>query len=131
MHVRSSGNHGGALALAAKWLGIPCTVIAPEGMPACKQAAIQGYGATLQLCEATMTGREAACAAAQLLTGATFIHPYNSPEVMAGQGTIALEFLEQVRVRLDAPQFGGLPIVRHHITANEFVLADLSVGSPV
>lgn len=107
--THSSGNHGGALALAAKLRDIPAAVVVPDTTPDCKKAAIRGCGAALHLCEASMSARESVCARLQAVSGATFVPPYNDAAVMAGQGTIALELLEQVP-QLDAvivPVSGG------------------------
>ncbi|KAK9833670.1 hypothetical protein WJX74_002327 [Apatococcus lobatus] len=93
--THSSGNHAGALALAAKARTIPCTVITPQGTPRCKLDAIRGYNARVIECEPTMDAREATCAAEQQRSGATFVPPYNAVPIIAGQGTIALEFLRQ------------------------------------
>jgi threonine dehydratase len=94
--THSSGNHGAALALAARGRGIPAYVVAPRTTPASKQHNMLRYGAQLQLCEPTQAARQ--CAAEELVasTGATLIHPYDNAAVMAGQGTVALELLEQV-----------------------------------
>lgn len=89
--THSSGNHGGALALAARTRGIPCHVVAPEGAVATKLASIQRYGATLHRSAATSAAREAACAQVQADTGASLIHPFTHPAVIAGQGTAILE----------------------------------------
>jgi threonine dehydratase len=91
--THSSGNHGAALALAARTRGIPCHVVVPEGAVAAKRAAIARYGATVHTCAATIAAREAACAQVQRDTGATLIHPYTDRQVIAGQGTAALELL--------------------------------------
>ena len=91
--THSSGNHGGALALAARSRGIPCHVVVPEGAVAAKLAAIEAYGATLHRCAPTIAAREAACADVQAATGATLVHPYTDPRVIAGQGTAALELV--------------------------------------
>ena len=91
--THSSGNHGGALALAARTRGIACHVVVPEGAVAAKLAAIEAYGATLHRCAPTIAAREAACARVQADTGATLVHPYTDPAVIAGQGTAALELL--------------------------------------
>ena len=94
--THSSGNHGAALALAARTRGIPAYVVAPRPTPASKQQNMLRYGANLQLCEPTLAAREAAAARILADTGATLIHPFDNAEVMAGQGTVALELLEQV-----------------------------------
>ncbi|CAM4305446.1 serine dehydratase [Stenotrophomonas lactitubi] len=91
--THSSGNHGAALALAARTRGIPCHVVVPEGAVAAKLANIARHGATLWRCPATIADREATCAKVQADTGATLVHPYTNPAVMAGQGTAALELL--------------------------------------
>ncbi|WP_062353721.1 threonine/serine dehydratase [Pseudoxanthomonas mexicana] len=91
--THSSGNHGAALALAARTRGIPCHVVVPKGANAAKLANIARYGAHLHTCEATIDAREASAARVQAETGATLIHPYTHPHVIAGQGTAALELL--------------------------------------
>jgi threonine dehydratase len=105
--THSSGNHGAALAYAAGARGIPCVVVMPDDAPAIKVAAVRGYGAEIVLCERTQ--REAACRKEIDKRGMTLIHPYEDPGVIAGQGTVALELLDQVE-GLDlvlAPVGGG------------------------
>ena len=91
--THSSGNHGAALALAARGRGIPCHVVVPEGAVRAKLTAIAAYGAILHPCAASIAAREAVCAQVQADTGATLVHPYTDPRVIAGQGTAALELL--------------------------------------
>ncbi|MCK9540071.1 pyridoxal-phosphate dependent enzyme [Dokdonella sp.] len=91
--THSSGNHGAALALAARTRGIPAHVVVPEGAVKSKLAAILAYGATLHRCAASMAAREAGAEAVRAATGATLVHPYTDPAVIAGQGTAALELL--------------------------------------
>jgi threonine dehydratase len=91
--THSSGNHGGALALAARTRGIPCHVVVPENAVQAKLAAIEAYGATVHRCAPTITAREAACAEVQARTGAELVHPYTDARVIAGQGTAAMELL--------------------------------------
>ena len=91
--THSSGNHGGALALAARTRGIACHVVVPDGAVASKLVAIEAYGATLHRCAPTIAARELRCAEVQSETGATLVHPYTDPRVIAGQGTAALELL--------------------------------------
>lgn len=92
----SSGNHAQAIALSGKLLNIPTTIVMPEDAPAVKLAATQGYGAEVLLYDrAEMTREELAaelCRERQL----TFIHPYDRPQVIAGQGTTAKELIEGV-----------------------------------
>jgi len=94
--THSSGNHAAALARAARLRGIPAYIVMPETAPKAKQASVRRYGGEVRLCEATIAAREAAARSLQAQTAATLIHPYNDLRVMAGQGTTALEFLEQV-----------------------------------
>ncbi len=94
--THSSGNHAQALALAAKLRGIPAFVVMPRGAPAVKRIAVEGYGAEIIECEPTLAAREATLAQVVERTGACFIHPYDNEQIIAGQGTAALEFLEEV-----------------------------------
>jgi len=91
--THSSGNHGAALALAARTRGIACHVVVPEGAVATKLANIERHGATLWRCAPSIAAREAMCAQLQADTGASLVHPYADPQVMAGQGTAVLELL--------------------------------------
>lgn len=94
--THSSGNHAQALALAAKIYRVPAWIVMPENAPAVKRAAVEGYGAEVIPCAPTLAAREAAAAEVQARTGASFVHPYNDPRVIAGQATAVLELLEQV-----------------------------------
>jgi threonine dehydratase len=94
--THSSGNHGAALALAARSRGIVAYVVAPHTTPVAKQQNMRRYGARLQLCAPTLAAREAMASQVVAATGATLIHPFDNAEVMAGQGTVALELLDQV-----------------------------------
>lgn len=94
--THSSGNHGQAVALAAKSLGMPSTVIVPKNAPKSKVDAMKGYGAEIVYCESTQRDREESSAAFQAKTGAYFIHPSNDENVIWGQGTAALELMEDV-----------------------------------
>jgi len=94
--THSSGNHAAAVALAAKSQGMQAYVVMPNDAPTVKQAAVAGYGAEIILCEPTLAAREAGLEQVVARTGAAFIHPFNDERVIAGQGTAALEFLDQV-----------------------------------
>ena len=94
--THSSGNHGAALALAAATRRIPAHVVLPEGAVAAKLANIERAGGIIHRCAPTQAAREEACAQVQRDTGATLVHPYADARVVAGQGTIALELLQQV-----------------------------------
>lgn len=91
--THSSGNHGAALALAARTRGIACHVVVPEGAVAAKLANIERHGATLWRCAPSIAAREAMCAQVEADTGATLVHPYADARVIAGQGTAALELI--------------------------------------
>lgn len=92
----SSGNHAAALALAARLRGISAQIVIPHGTTEAKIAAVEREGAKIIRCEDTMEAREEVTAGIAAKTGAEIIHPYNDSRVMAGQGTTALELLEQV-----------------------------------
>ena len=93
--THSSGNHGNALALAAATRGIAAHVVVPEGAVRAKLEAIERAGAILHRCAPTQAAREAMCAEVQRATGAELVHPYADTRVMAGQGTLVLELLQQ------------------------------------
>jgi len=93
--THSSGNHGNALALAAATRGIAAHVVVPEGAVRAKVEAIERAGAILHRCAPTQAAREAMAAEIQRTTGAVMVHPYADTRVMAGQGTLALELLQQ------------------------------------
>ena len=92
--THSSGNHGQALAYAASQRAVRCTVVMPETAPAVKLDAVRGYGATVVLC--AHAEREQATARIRDEEGSILVHPFNDPAVIAGQGTAALEMLEDV-----------------------------------
>jgi len=94
--THSSGNHAAAVALAAQSQGMKAYVVMPSDAPAVKKAAVAGYGAEIIECEPNLAAREEGLAAVVARTGAAFIHPYNDARVIAGQGTAALELLDQV-----------------------------------
>lgn len=106
--THSSGNHAQALALAARERGLRAWIVMPENASAVKRAAVEGYGAEVIACAPTLAAREATVAEVIARTGATFIHPYNDPAIIAGQATAALELLaEQPLDVLMAPVGGG------------------------
>jgi threonine dehydratase len=94
--THSSGNHAAALALAARWRGVAAYVVMPENASAVKREAVQGYGAEISFCKPTLEAREEGLRQVRSRTGAAFIHPYNDGRVIAGQGTAALELIEDV-----------------------------------
>src|SRR6185436_18429843 len=94
--THSSGNHGAAVAWAAGRRGIPAWVVMPENSAEIKKAAVKGLGAKVRFCAPTLEARDTICAAVQAETGAVLVHPYDDWRVIAGQGTAALELLEEV-----------------------------------
>ena len=107
--ANSSGNHGQALAYAARIRGIVAHIAMPSGAPLVKRHAVESYGGRVYLSEATLEAREATLATVLEETGATRVSAFNEPAIIAGQGTVALELLDQVN-NLDAllvPVGGG------------------------
>ncbi len=107
--THSSGNHAQALALAASLRGTKAYIVMPTSAPAVKRAAVAGYGAEIIDCEPTLQAREETLEKVVKRTGAVFIHPYDNERIIAGQGTAALELLEE-QPQLDvvmAPVGGG------------------------
>lgn len=93
--THSSGNHALSLSYAAGRRGIPCNVVMPRTAPQAKKDAVKGYGGIITECEPSTTSREAVFARVQAETGGNFVHPYNDPRVIAGQGTCSRELIEQ------------------------------------
>jgi threonine dehydratase len=94
--THSSGNHGAAVARAAKLRGIPAQIVMPSNSAKVKVCAVESYGAHIVFCEPTEAAREAACADVIKKTGATLIHSFENEHVIAGQGTAAVELLEEI-----------------------------------
>jgi len=93
--THSSGNHAAALSLAARMRGIPAYIVMPNNAPSVKKNAVAGYGGLITFCEPTLEARESTLGRIRLDTGASVVHPYNDERVIAGQGTAALELLEE------------------------------------
>jgi len=93
--THSSGNHALSLSYAAGRRGIPCNVVMPRTAPQAKKDAVNGYGGIITECEPSTTSREAVFADVQAETGGNFVHAYNDPRVIAGQGTCSRELMEQ------------------------------------
>src|SRR3954469_10488006 len=94
--THSSGNHAAALSRAAKLRGIPAHIVMPSNSSKVKVRAVEGYGGRIIFCEPNQRAREEACARVVAETGATLVHPFENEQVMAGQGTVAIELLEDV-----------------------------------
>jgi threonine dehydratase len=93
--THSSGNHASCLSYAAMRRGIPCNVVMPHTAPQAKKDTVRRYSGIITECEPSTTSREATFAEVQAKTGGDFVHPYNDPRVIAGQGTCSKEFMEQ------------------------------------
>lgn len=93
--AQSSGNHGTAVAIAARLRGVPAHVVVPRNAPAIKLAQMREHGANVILCEPTMAAREAESLRVLAETGGTMVHPFDDPYVAAGQGTATLELVDQ------------------------------------
>jgi threonine dehydratase/serine racemase len=94
--THSSGNHGAALALAARQAGMPAHIVVPRGASPVKREAIVTYGGIVVDCGETLEAREAALEQVRAETGAAYVPPYDHPHVIAGQGTAALELARDV-----------------------------------
>ena len=105
--THSSGNHGTALARAAKLRGIPAHIVMPKNSAKVKIRAVENLGARVVFCEPNDPAREAACNDVIAKTGATLIHSFENEDVMAGQGTAVIELLEDADVDLVMCPVGG------------------------
>ena len=94
--THSSGNHAAALAHAAVSRGVKAFIVIPSSAPEVKKRAVAGYGAEITFCEPTLKAREAAAAEVMASTGATMIHPFDNFYIIAGQGTAAMEMLNDM-----------------------------------
>ena len=92
----SSGNHAAALSQAARWRGIPAYIVMPRNSSQAKKTAVETYGGQITESEPNIASREAVTAEVIKRTGAHLVHPYNDARVIAGQGTAALELLEEI-----------------------------------
>ena len=99
--THSSGNHGQAVALAAKQRGVPAFIVMPKNAPKVKVTGVRSHGAEVILCEPNLEARVSTANSVLERTGATFIHPFDNPNVIAGQGTAAKEMIEECE-NLDA-----------------------------
>ena len=107
--THSSGNHAQAVAFSAMKRGIASYIVMPNNVPDVKQDAVKGYGANIILCEPTLEARETTLDEIRKKTGAQVVHPFNNPNVIAGQGTAALEMIEDLGTldAMIAPIGGG------------------------
>jgi len=94
--THSSGNHAGALSLAASMNGVKAYIVMPENAPAVKVNAVKGYGAEITFCKPTLQSREETARIIIEKTGAVLVHPYDNYNVICGQGTSTVELLEDI-----------------------------------
>lgn len=94
--THSSGNHAAALALAAEMNGVKAFIVMPENAPVVKKNAVMGYGAEITFCKPTLQAREESCRAIMERENATLVHPYDNFNVICGQGTAAVELIEEI-----------------------------------
>ncbi|MBM3420748.1 MAG: pyridoxal-phosphate dependent enzyme [Bacteroidetes bacterium] len=94
--THSSGNHAAALTHAAVSRGVKAYIVMPDNAPSAKKSAVSGYGAEITFCKPTLQAREETAAAIMDRTGATLIHAYDNHNVICGQGTAALELMEEI-----------------------------------
>ncbi|MFP4342191.1 MAG: pyridoxal-phosphate dependent enzyme [Cyclobacteriaceae bacterium] len=131
--THSSGNHGQALAKAAQSLGTKAYIVMPETAPSVKKKAVAEYGAEIIFCKPTLQAREETLAEVVDRTGAEFVHPYNDERVICGQGTAALELIENTG-KLDivmSPVGGGGLLSGTAITTNALLPeAKVIAGEP-
>jgi len=99
--THSSGNHAQALALAAEMAAVRATIVMPNTAPLVKKNAVRDFGATIVTVENSNEARKSEAERIVAETGAVFVHPSEDPLVIAGQGTVALEFIGQVREMAD------------------------------
>ena len=126
--THSSGNHAAAVARAAKLRGIPAYIVMPHNVPRAKQDSVQRYGAKIEFCEPNMKAREAAAARIMGETGAQLVHPFDDWRVMAGQGTAALELLEErPEIDLVLCPIGGGGLLSGTVTAAKGVKSRIRV----
>jgi len=120
--THSSGNHAQAVALAAQMRGVDAHLIMPRNAIPVKRRAVESYGGRIIECAPTLEDREATAEKVLAETGGTFIHPYNHPDIIAGQGTAALELFGQVSGlrAIVAPVGGGGLISGTCITVKSF-----------
>ncbi|MFC6635003.1 threonine ammonia-lyase [Microbulbifer taiwanensis] len=108
--THSSGNHGAALAWAAAERGLACTVVMPETAPLAKRAAVAGYGAEIVICGPSQADRESALQKLVEQTGAHIVPPFDDRRIIAGQGTVALEIVQQCREQGFTPDILVAPV---------------------
>ncbi len=132
--THSSGNHGQAVAWAAKKQGIPAYVVMPSNAPEVKKRAVKGYGAEVIECPPTLEARESYLAEVRERTGACFLHPYNDLRIITGQATCARELIEDTGdLDFIIPPIGGGGLAAGCCLSTHFWSPDTAVigGEPI
>jgi threonine dehydratase len=126
--THSSGNHAAALAKAAAQVGIPCHIVMPNTAPKVKVSAVKGYGGNIIFCEPTLEARELTLQKVVQDTGASFIPPYDHWDIIEGQATCAMEFLEE-QPDLDAllAPVGGGGLLAGTALSSSYLSANIKV----
>jgi threonine dehydratase len=125
--THSSGNHGTALARAARLRGIPAHIVMPQNSAKIKVRAVESFGAHIVFCEPNDAAREAACADVIAKTGATLIHSFENEDVIAGQGTAAIELLEDAHIDLVLCPVGGGGLLSGTVVAAKSMRPNIKV----
>jgi threonine dehydratase len=126
--THSSGNHAQALSLAAKERGIPAYIVMPSNSPKVKIEAVEEYGAKITFCEPTLKAREKTLEKVVKRTGAHFVHPYDDPRIIAGQGTAALELIDDIdKLDIVMTPVGGGGLLSGTALAVKYVSNDTNV----
>ncbi len=126
--THSSGNHAAALTFAAASLGVKAYIVMPENAPAVKKNAVAGYGADITFCIPTLQAREETTTGIIEKTGAVLIHPYDNHNVICGQGTVALELLEeQPDLDIIIAPIGGGGLMSGTVTAAKGISKGITV----
>ena len=126
--THSSGNHAGALSLAASMNGVKSYIVMPENAPEVKVNAVKGYGAEITFCKPTLQSREETARGIIEKTGAVLVHPYDNYNVICGQGTAAVELLEDINdIEIIVAPVGGGGLLSGTATAARAVNGKIKI----
>jgi threonine dehydratase len=128
--THSSGNFAQAVALSAQLANIEANIVMPENAPVVKKKAVKGYGANIVECESTLQARESTAQKIVEETGATFLHPYNCHNVIAGNATATMELHQQVdKVEIVLAPIGGGGLISGTALANHYFSNAITYGA--
>lgn len=126
--THSSGNHAGALSLAASMNSVKSYIVMPENAPEVKVNAVKGYGAEITFCKPTLQSREETARGIIKKTGAVLVHPYDNCNVICGQGTAAVELLEDINdIEIIVAPVGGGGLLSGTATAARAVNGKIKI----